>query len=373
MTVLSHQALKALIMGKKPMIEFGNFSEDLVQSAGIDCPLGRRAYRMRASSVPRRGEIVQDLLSDSPYDWDLKDEGSFLEKGISYIIPLDISLSLSEGFYAVFSPKSSVGRNDVFVRVLCDNWNRFDVVSRGYSGPLYVEVTPLSYPVRISPGLSLTQMRIRDEEERLSNTELERLHAEHGIVRDQDGIPLPHRDLEVRQDGVFFHIDLATSVVGFEAIAHPEAELNLAKVDTYNPRDFWRPLWGTERKTCVLSPERFYLLKTRERVIIPPDTCAWMQPYDVAAGEFRSHYAGFFDNGFGGEFGTTGVLEVRVRDVPFRLYDGQPVCHMVFERTDEVPKKLYGKSLGSNYTEGGPSLAKHFRDRYLAWEENYWK
>jgi len=354
------------------MISIAGDFEHLIQPASIDCPVGDHAYRMYASSVPQETESVEEVLKGAAYDFILRPEGTFLEKGVCHILPLAIDLSLSPSFYGEFSPKSTVGRNDVFVRVITDRWTRFDTTPNGYTGKLYLEVTPLSYPVRVSPGLCLTQMRIKEGNERYSDAELEKLHAQYGIVRDNDGCPLDHKRIEIRHNGVFLHVDLSTSIVGFEALAHPAQEVNLSLKDSYVPKDFWLPIRRNGRNTHVLSPGRFYLLRTKERVIIPPQCCAWMQPYDVGSGEFRSHYAGFFDNGFGGEFGTAGVLEVRVRDVPFRVYDGQPICHLVFEKTDEVPRKLYSRELGS-YTQTGPSLAKNFKDRYEAWVEEYWR
>ncbi len=373
MTVLSHQSLHSLILGEKPMIrKLEGFTPDLVQPASIDCPLGLKAYRMRSASVPRRHESVQDILSNASYTFDLREEGSYFDRGGCFLIPLALKLALSGSFYAEFSPKSTTGRNDVFVRVLVDRWSRYDVTPRGYMGGLYLEIVPISYAVRAKPYLSLTQMRVKSESTPLVNVELEQLHARYGVVRNQQGEPLEHSELEVRQSGIFLHVDLSTPVVGFEVLDHPTQEVNLGSINVYDPREFWRPIQA-RNGTCVLSPGKFYLLRTKERVLIPPPLCAWLQPYDVRSGEFRSHYAGFFDNGFGGEEGTTAVLEVRVRDVPFRIYDGQPICHLVFERTDEIPEKLYGKDLGSNYTGGGPSLAKNFQDRSLVWYPEYWK
>jgi dCTP deaminase len=350
----------------------GNDLERTLQTASIDCPLGRKAYRVSASGLPRAGEPVSALLQEPLYEWDLK-EGSLLERGATYIIPLAMDLSLSSGLYGEFSPKSTTGRNDVFVHVLCDGQSRFDIAPRGYSGPLYLEVTPLSYPVQVSPRLSLTQLRVKDEEVHLSNKEIELLHAKHGIVRDGTGTPLPHKALKVQQNGIFLHVDLSTSVVGLESLATPEQKVNLAEKDAHDPKEFWRPVRVSRDGSCVLEPGKFYLLKTKEQVLVPPECCAWMQPYDVASGEFRSHYAGFFDNGFGDKKGTVGVLEVRVHDVPFRIRDGSPICRFVFEKTDEVPELLYGSDLGSTYTESGPSLAKNFKDRYRAWDDSYWR
>ena len=368
MSVLSDTTLRSLILGEKPMIRVAKDRlDDLIQAASLDCPLGDRIYRVPFSSVPSPEQTIEDLLERSSYELDLSRE-TFLERNSIYIAPLDVELSLGDALYGEFSPKSTTGRNDVFVRILTNNRSRFDVTARGYSGRLYLEIIPMSYPVRVSPGLSLTQMRLKDREELVGNEGLQHLHARYGIVRDGEGKPLEHSDLKVRQDGIFLHVNLSAPVIGLEARDYPEAEVDLSRKEAYDPSKYWTPIRNSSQGSCVLSPGKFYLLQTKERVRIPPDYCAWMKPYDVASGEFRSHYAGFFDNGFGGDNGTVGVLEVRVRDAAFEIKDGQPICHFVFEKTDETPSQLYDGS----YTESGPSLGKTFRDRYAAWTADYW-
>lgn len=368
MTVLSHQTLYALINGECPMIHGDNL---FPQPASIDCPLGNRIFRMPFSMLPRSGETVDGLVSRMLFDRELTERPFLLEQGVTYVVPLAVELSLSKHFFGEFSPKSSTGRNDVLVRVLSDRFSRFDVIARGYSGKLYLEITPLSYPVQITSGLALTQMRIKDQEILLTNTELVALHAQYGIVRNSKGRPLSHDEIVVRQNSLTLHADLS-GIAGFASVAHPTRDVNLSLVEKRDPKDFWQPVFAHNGE-LILSPGRFYLLKSKERVRIPPECCAQMHIYDPGSGDFRSHYAGFFDNGFGGETGTVAVFEFRGRDVPFRICDGQPLCRMSFEATDYVPKILYGGS-DSHYTSSGASLAKHFKDRALAWRDsNYWK
>jgi dCTP deaminase len=368
-SVLSYQSLKELVLGEGPMVKIPKHHiDELIQPASIDCPLGDVVYRVPCSRVPRDGEPVASILRNHFFTQQIG-EGFFLEKGHTYVLPLDMELSLGKSLYGEFSPKSTIGRNDVFVRVLVDGHSRFDIAPRGYAGPLWVEATPLSYPVRISPGQSLTQMRIKNCEEPVNNDDLERMHSRYGIVRNEIGMPFLHRNLSIRQNGIFLHADLSNPVVGLEARDCVESVADFRCREAHDPKHFWNPVYSSKERACILSPGKFYLLRTKERVLIPPDYCAYMKPYDVASGEFRSHYAGFFDNGFGGDRGTVGVLEVRVRDIPFMVFDGQPICHFVYERTDETPEFLYG----GNYKESGPSLAKNFKDRYKAWDISYWR
>ena len=368
--VLSYQSLLDLAQGAVPMIRFpGGINLARFQPASIDCPLGDRAYCLRAATIPRKGELVQDLLKKlCRYDFALQPQGSVLERGLCYIIPLNLELALTANFMAVFSPKSSVGRNDVFVRVLSDSGAGYDKTSFGYQGKLYLEVMPLSFAVKVVPGLDLTQMRLRQGLDQLTNHELEMLHAKHGIIRSKTGESLANGRVVIEDDGISFHVDLDREIVGFEARENPAAEVCLDLKDSHDPNQFWIPIPRPENGELILSPGRFYLLTTCERVKIPPEVCAEVVPYDVAAGEFRSHYAGFFDSGFGGQNGTNAVLEVRVRDIPFRLGHGQKICRMLFEPTDQVPEKLYGAEAGSHYIVSGPCLAKHYKNSQTVWK-----
>lgn len=364
--VLARQHLLDLAYGQNPMIlADGGIEKDQIQIASFDCRLGDKVYAMKSAALPR-GESVADLIRGyKRYDFSLSaDSTNVLERGVCYLIPLRECLCLSEELKVVFSPKSSTGRCDVFVRVICDGYPYYDRTNYGYNGSLYLEVIPLSFNVRINADLKLTQGRvIPRNSKRLSSEEVAVLHARHGILRRNDGTPVSHEHLQITDGGLFYHIDLDRQIVGFEAISSPVEELDLTKEEVHEPDDFWRPIFRPKNGQLVLSPGMFYLLATAERTVIPPEVCGEILPYDISAGEFRPHYAGFFDNGFGGEKGTVGVLEVRCRDVPFRVVHGQSICHMVYHRTLEVPSELYD----GHYNQSGPSLSKHFKNRFKIW------
>jgi len=228
-------------------------------------------------------------------------------------------------------------------------------------------MTPLSFNMKVTPGLEMTQFRVRAGKCLLSNERLAMLHSKHGVLHAKDGRVLKSDEVEIFENSFFFHIDLDRDIVGFEAKANPTLCLDLSKKEHYEVDDFWLPIPRPKNGEIVLTPGRFYLLTTKERVRIPKECCAEVVTYDISSGEFRTHYAGFFDNNFGGEEGTHVVLEVRARDVPQRLYDGQRVCRMEFEETMEIPDKLYGADSGSHYSGSGPSLSKHFKDREIVW------
>ena len=376
MPVLSHQTLLRIYGGVSPLITADTaLCDDQIQMASIDLSLKGPVYGMRASGLPRRGETVRsriDASAKTGYTFNLTGEDKLLSRRQTYIIPLNEGLKLPPGFAARFSPKSSTGRVDVLARILADGIPHFDSVpAEGYRGPLYLEVTPLSCDILLRSGQSLMQMRLRQGDSLVSANDLVTLQAEKGIVWGKDGKPIAPEKLSLAEHGLYMHVDLDRDIVGFMARDPILAELSFAKSDFYDPYDFWEPITRPKGGSIVLNPGRFYLLATKERVKVPSNICGDIAAYDASTGEFRTHYAGFFDPGFGGskpeERGTVGVMEVRGREIPFELQDNQPVCRMDFQWLDEVPNRLYGA--GNNYTGEQPSLGKFFRNRQEIWQD----
>jgi dCTP deaminase len=331
-----------------------------VQPASLDLRLGAIAYRVRASFLPGPETIVSERLKSVTLHTFSLAEGAVLETGCVYIVPLMESLRLPGDIAAAANPKSSTGRLDVFTRVIADRAREFDVIPEGYAGPLYIEVSPRTFPILVRAGSRLTQMRFRRGQAKLDDAALTRLHARHKLV-----------DGEARIDnGLTLSIDLegpggpdGAGIVGFRAKRHT-AVVDVDKRGAYDPLDFFEPI--PRRSTeLVLDPDQFYILVSREAVHVPPEYAAEMVPFDPLVGEFRVHYAGFFDPGFGhsaaGGSGSRAVLEVRSHEVPFILEHGQIVGRLVYERLTERPKKLYGEEMGSNYQAQGLKLSKHFR------------
>jgi dCTP deaminase len=328
-----------------------------VQPASLDLRLGETAYRVRASFLPGPDTIVSERLKGlTLHEFSLAG-GAVLETGCVYIVPLMECLRLPNNVAAAANPKSSTGRLDVFTRVITDRAREFDVIPEGYEGPLYIEVSPRTFPILVRAGSRLTQMRFRRGAAKLDDAALAALHARQKLV-----------DGEARIDhGLTLSIDLEGvrgGVVGYRAKRHT-AVLDVDKRGAYDPLDFFEPI--TRRSTeLVLDPDQFYILVSREAVHVPPDYAAEMVPFDPLVGEFRVHYAGFFDPGFGhsaaGGLGSRAVLEVRSHEVPFILEHGQIVGRLVYERLTERPAKLYGEEMGSNYQAQGLKLSKHFRE-----------
>ena len=331
-----------------------------LQPASLDLRLGPEAFRVRASFLPGRGtSVLERLKSLNPERVSLQGDGAVLEKGIVYLAPLMERLALPAGVSGAANPKSSTGRLDIFTRLIVDGSDAFDAVPERYAGPLYAEISPRSFSVRVREGARLNQLRLRDGGAPLI-LDAEALRARHEASALVDGL------LALR-DGLIVHVGLAGrpgEVVGYRAIKNSDV-IDVDRVGGYAAADFWEPIVSREDRRLVLDPEAFYILASREKMQIPADLAAEMAPIDPAIGEFRVHYAGFFDPGFGqgadGRPAARAVLEVRSRDVPFLLEDGQPVGRLVFEALADATDELDGAGATSNYQHQGLKLSKHFR------------
>ncbi len=324
-----------------------------IQPASLDLRLGKVAYRIRSSFLPQ-GESVTDLLpSMTLYKIDL-DTHPYIEPGAIYLIPLDESLALPETVGGKANPKSSTGRIDVFTRVLTEHGHRFDDIPYGYKGKLYLEVFSRSFPLRIAPGLCFSQLRLFSGRSLLSDKEMFDLHRQFSLFSSPEEGAL--------QDGLILGVDLSGGeVVGYRARKN-SGILDLASGVPVSPDAFWEPILRPSDGALILEPEDFYLFASRSRIRIPGDYAAEMLEFDAQSGELRTHYAGFFDPGFGfSDHGARAVLEVRPHDVPFRIVDGQRIFRLRFERMNRTPEKMYGQEIGSNYNAQGLKLSKYFR------------
>jgi dCTP deaminase len=343
-----------------------NVPESNVQPASLDLRLGERALRIRCSFLPG-SETVEEKLKHYVLDEiDLRGDGAMLEARCPYLIELKERLDLPGGLRGKANPKSSTGRIDVFTRVITDHSERFDEIAPGYTGPLYLEVVPLSFAVRVREDLTLNQLRLSIGRPWLSDDDVRAAHEKEPILF-RSGVPVPTEQL-VLSDGLFLGLDLHGDEQG--RVGHSTRDsaplLDLTSGREVDPAAFWDPVYREEGDRLVLSPKRFYLLMSHEAVSIPPDLAAEMTAYDPTSGELRTHYAGFFDPGFGydpnGRFqGSRAALEVRAHDVPFMVENGQSVCKLTFERMLEEPKTLYGTDIGSSYQQQEETLSRYFK------------
>ena len=379
----------------KRLIAEGSISADSpidpgqIQPASLDLRLGTKAYRLISSFLPEQSDSgthrhsqplpllnMLSLYHDElvMYDIDLtQDQGAILEKGHVYLVPLLERVALPPDVRGRANPKSSTGRLDIFTRLITDLNAGFDEVPPGYQGPLYLEIVPRSFTIRVQTGLALNQLRLLTGQPTVPDPQLEDLHRSAKLLyhNDEDGAdarPLATQDIRVNH-GLFLGIDLRGSgvdreIVGYRAKKNSHV-VDLSKTGHYSALDFWEPMRRKPNNTLLLEPEEFYILASHERIKVPAGYAAEMVAYEAAFGELRTHYAGFFDPGFGAgdgpRKGTQVVLEVRPHDVPFLIRDGQTFFKVVYEHMLDLPEHLYGASIGSSYHQQGLTLSKHFK------------
>jgi dCTP deaminase len=340
-----------------------------IQPVSLDLRLGPKAYRIQCSFLPENEPVETKLKEVSLYDLDITN-GGILEKNAIYLIPLMEELNLPSSMYGLANPKSSTGRLDMFTRVIVDRGHRFDEIPLGYQGKLYLEIIPRSFPVKVHAGLSLNQLRLSHvTSQSLDKEKMMIKYEKNPILFDQKGNAIPVDEVKV-EEGVYVSVDVAgdqpESIIAYKAKTNSTV-IDLSKIRHYKADDFWEPIYRKKKNRLILEPESFYIMMSKERVCIWPDWLAEMIAYEPNSGELRTHYAGFFDSGFGWNGtdeltnqGTRAVMEVRPHDVPFMVEDGQTFCRLKFERVVERPEKLYGLSLNSNYHSQGLALSKYF-------------
>jgi dCTP deaminase len=373
--VLPCQAIEQMVANKEIFASLP-IENDQLQPASIDLRLGDYAYPMDTSFLPGHGLKVLDKMKqlDEHFD-DFKiplREGAVLEKGRVYLIPLLESIKLKRDVSAFANPKSSTGRLDILTRLISDEATVFDQAEDGYSGQLYIEVAPRSFSIVVKTGTRLNQLRFRrtrgESPNPITSTGWKQLLDEGQLISSDES---ERKNKVADKTGMLpFTVDLKGagkegSLIGWRAKKHVK-RVDLERRD-YDPLDFWEPIHFNKHASLILDPDEFYILMTKEAIAVPPEYAAEMIPYDTRAGEFRVHYAGFFDPGFGWDSksnkagSSRGVLEVRSHEVPFLLEHGQLVGWLRYERMATRPQKLYGQNMVSNYQGQSLKLAKQFR------------
>jgi dCTP deaminase len=346
-----------------------NIPLDAIQPASMDLRLGEYAWPLRCSFLPDSQSTVEEKVQGLRFDEriDLRD-GATLERDRPYLVALIEELRLPSDIRAKTNPKSSTGRLDVFTRVITDRNHRFDEIAAGYRGKLYLEIVPRSFAIKVATGTALNQLRVMSGHAAIDDDQLLSVHEEFPLLY-MDSHPLHSSEISL-SDGLFLSLDLAGTAgttVGYRAKKN-SLPIDLGRIRAYDWRDYWDAVTPEKGERIVLEPETFYLLLSAEGVCVPPGYAAEMLAYDPSAGELRTHYAGFFDPGFGfsatgKRYGSRAALEVRARDVSFMVEHRQPVCKLAFERMATTPDVLYGQDLGSNYQGQISMLSKHFSDQ----------
>jgi dCTP deaminase len=365
--ILPSQALRALI-GSGEIKAAPDIEPDQIQPASLDLRLGKVAYRIRASFLPGPHSTVREKLSELKFHEIDLTRGAVLETGCVYLVPLIEQLNLRATIAAFANPKSSIGRIDVFTRLIADRQDSFDAVEEGYSGPLFAEICPRTFSIKVRYGSRLNQIRFLrrvgqqlDADERpgrVRDRALREIHSSVGLVEGEAAI----------REGLNLRVSLApahpSGIVGYRARRYAGV-VDVDEIAAYELNQFWEEVRLGTDKRLVLDPHEFYILASKESVSVPPAYVAEMAPFDPLIGEYRVHYAGFFDPGFGyvegGAPAAKAVLEVRSLDIPFILEDGQIVGRLVYDRLTDIPDQLYGERIGSHYQAQGLKLSKHFK------------
>ena len=370
---LLREAVEAGALSARRPIE-----EDQIQPASLDLRLGSRAWRVRASFLPRPGgEVAEGIARYAMHEINLA-QGAVLERGCVYIVELMEQVALDSQTVAIANPKSSTGRLDVFARLIADKVPEFDRLPADYTGKLYVELAPRTFSILVRESARLIQLRLRrivPSDRNISSLLEPQYYSKRGepFTADDSTLQQLHaRDPLVEAEAIFANGLVLTvdtqgtgGIVAWKARAHTDL-IDVDKINHYDPDEFWEPVVARTSRGIILNPDDFYILASKERVSIPIDHAAELQPYDTNTGEFRVHYAGFFDPGFGhksvGGRGSRAVLEVRAHDVPFVVENGQPVGRLTYEPMLATPDKIYGGGIGSAYQAQGLRLGKQFRE-----------
>lgn len=338
-----------------------------VQPSSLDLTLSEECWQLPGSVLPLRSERVREIVANlGRRKLDLS-APTLLDRGKVYLIRLSQRFDLPAGVHAYTNNKSSIGRIDLGTRSVCDNTPRYDKIPAGYRGEVWVEVIPRSFDVILQAGQALNQAIFHTERRILRTNEIRNLHesAPGPLLYDKNGFQIPAAEMLV-EDGVMLTLDLDQPVIGFQSRKTFEP-IDLAKIANHDPAEFFEPIPHTPKGHLWLERGRFYVFSTWEYIRVPPAFAVEMLPYDTSAGDFRAHYAGFFDPGFGyglqgEERGTPAVLEVRSYEDDLIIRHRQPICRMAYEELSAVPDRLYHASIGSTYAnQRGPKLSKYFR------------
>jgi dCTP deaminase len=355
--ILPSQTLAAFIESGR-IISPDPISEDQIQPASIDLRLGKVAYHVRASFLPGNSTLerkIRDLLIK---EVSLEEPAVFAPNSV-YIVPLVESLALPQTVSGKANPKSTTGRLDIFTRLITEPGREFELIPRGYRGALYLEIVSRTFPILLKAGMRLNQLRLTRGNPPSNDGMLAKLAEKENLVYEDDANPLPPQI----QRGLSVSVDLqgdGSNIIAYKAKRN-SPPIDLAKINSYDVEEYWEVVRTPRSKRLILHPHEFYILASSERIGVPPTHAAEMVPFDPSIGEFRIHYAGFFDPGFGhGVGGTKAVLEVRAHEVPILLEDRQLVGKLVYHRMAQVPEKVYGAAIGSSYQKQGLTLSKQF-------------
>ena len=360
--IIPSQGIRELI-AKGRITAMPAIPEDNIQPASLDLRLGEIAHRVQASFLPGERTVESKIKELRMTRVDLTKAAVF-EKGCVYIVPLVEELNLPKDVSAIANPKSTTGRLDIFTRLISDHCEAFEHVRAGYTGKLYAEVASRTFTVAVRAGMRLSQLRFVRGNPSPADTTINTLDREENLVYLDEDSPTKARVDRGLRISVNLEGSQPGEIIAYKARKHAPA-IELDRINHYSPDEFWEARTQPSNKSLILEPSDFYILASRERVRVPPGFAAEMVPFDPSVGEFRIHYAGFFDPGFGygsNEVkGTRAVLEVRAHDVPFMVDHGQFVGRLTYLPLLSRPDKIYGTNIGSSYQYQALTLSKQFK------------
>jgi dCTP deaminase len=369
--ILPSQIIQSLIDSSR-IVSPLPIDKDQIQPASMDLRLGREAFQVSASFLPGNSTIEKKINELLIRKISLDDSAVFEPRSV-FIVPLIEALRLPSDVWGKANPKSTTGRLDIFTRLITQPGQEFEYVARNYSGPLYLEVVPRTFPIRVRTGMKLNQLRFVRGNPPATDGRLAKLAEKEKLTYDDEESPIAP---QIRR-GLSVSVDLqgdGANIVAYKAknTRHP---IDLDKIGHYDISDFWEVIYCSPSRDITLQPGDFYILASKERISVPPTHAAEMVPFDPSMGEFRIHYAGFFDPGFGygteGEIpGTKAVLEVRAHELPILLEDNQLVGKLIYHKMAQSPDRVYGSSIGSSYQKQGLALSKQFKRPTLTGQES---
>ncbi|MDA1284586.1 MAG: 2'-deoxycytidine 5'-triphosphate deaminase [Proteobacteria bacterium] len=332
MSILIKKNIEELIK-KKIILITSSFNKSQIQPASLDLTLSSNCYRIKASFIPNNKKVSQLIESLALSKINLNNE-NLLEKNCIYLCELNEHLNLNNAYSAKSNPKSTTGRLDIFTRLITDYGKEYDVVDRGYNGKLYLEIIPQSFSIIVKKGLSLNQIRF---------------YKDHLIINSF-----------IKSQDISIYIK-KNEICAYKAIKNTSA-INLNKLNHYKINDFWETIIP-KNNNFIIEKDEFYILRSLENIKIKDTIAAELEPFGDNFGNFRVHYAGFFDPGFGNnKLGTPAVFELRAYDTPFYVENKQKVARLNFYKLIEKSINTYGKKIKSNYHNQKLKLAKQFKN-----------
>jgi len=342
-----------LSLYNKKKIQSLYFKKSQIQPSSIDLSLSDECYEIKTSFLSPDSKVRDKLNKIYSKKINLKTSKIF-KKNKTYIVRLNETLHLNNSISGHCNPKSSTGRLNIFCRTILDYCDEYEKIPKNYNGEIFLEITTRSFDIKISKGDKLNQMRLRKKTNNyLNDKDLKKINKRNALIFTNKK--------NIIENGLRISVDLSNDNKICAYVAKKTSlNINFSKISFYEIKKFWKPLKPVNN-SLIIEKNKFYILKSREKIRIPSNLAGEMIPYDTGIGDFRAHYAGFFDPGFGDPKGSYAVLEVKTNELPFILEDGQTIARIKYEKLNKKTFLVYGSIINSNYQNQKLALSKHFK------------